>query len=95
MHSFVKEDIVVLAQLLLLPEFVVLDNRCKIPRVEALCIVLWRLAYPSRLHIGARMFGRSTSVLSRVFAWAIEHLHNTFAAQLTVRACCSVPRLAF
>ncbi|GFR83775.1 hypothetical protein ElyMa_002400900, partial [Elysia marginata] len=49
-----------------LPEFVETPNRLTISRVEALCILLRRLAYPSRLVDVGRVFGRHPADISTV-----------------------------
>lgn len=58
-----------LTRLLALPEFVITKNRDKAHCTEALCILLYRLSYPRRQHDFGRMFGRSPSAISRIFAW--------------------------
>ncbi|GFR71691.1 hypothetical protein ElyMa_000359200 [Elysia marginata] len=63
---FLKEDIPRLAQALHLPEFVETPNRLTISGVEALCILLRRLAYPSRLVDVGRVFGLHPADISTV-----------------------------
>lgn len=84
---FQKQHVGQLAAALLLPEVLVLDNGSRVHRVEALCITLWRMAYPTRLVAGIRVFYRSTSMLSRVFNTVVQHLVATFGAKINVRVC--------
>ncbi|OWY97944.1 hypothetical protein PHMEG_00031408 [Phytophthora megakarya] len=50
--------------------------------IEALCIMLRRLAYPPRLYEHLLRFGRSRAALSRIFLHMVEHVHDKFAEKI-------------
>ena len=73
---FYKSDIEKLAESLQLPPQVVTDERDKVPRVEALCIVLRRLAYPVRYNDLRFLFGRKEGTLSRIFNCTLRLIYD-------------------
>ena len=83
---FIARDVVLLAERLGLPEFVRVDEGCRLcaPRVEALCIVLYRLAYPVRLGDMVAVFGRSMSALSVLFNHVVKALADKWGHLLTL-----------
>ncbi|KAK9257500.1 hypothetical protein V1507DRAFT_14204 [Lipomyces tetrasporus] len=56
---FTKLQLQILAEELLLPEFIITESRYKAHKLEALCLLLRRLAYPNRLYDLVVTFGRS------------------------------------
>lgn len=86
-HRFQQDDIPLLAANLRLPERVRLSNRMYVPCVEALCVALWRLAYPNRLTQGVAIFYRDVSTISRIFFAVVTHIVETFGQNLKVRGC--------
>ena len=80
---FVKRDIVRLAALLELPAVIYASNGCVCPRVDALCMVLRRFAYPNRLCDLEAFFGRPTSALSLLINKTIRILWNNHRQRLT------------
>lgn len=64
---FQREEIYMIVVALRLPDIFILDNGSKVHCVEAICISLRRLAYPCRLFDLIDIFGRSQSMLSRIF----------------------------
>lgn len=80
---FLPADLRELCDVLCFPESFVADNRCRMPGLEGLCLLLRRLAYPCRLHDLEEMFGRDLSVLSRLFNMALDHVFDMFGHLLT------------
>ena len=80
---FVKRDIVRFAALLELPAVIYASNGCVCPRVDALCMVLRRFAYPNRLCDLEAFFGRPTSALSLLINKTIRILWNNHRQRLT------------
>ena len=66
MFRFLYEEIEVLAVALDLPEMMTATNGLRWSRVEGLCILLRRLAYPCRLSDLVHIFGRGVSDISRI-----------------------------
>ncbi|ETV69684.1 hypothetical protein H257_14547 [Aphanomyces astaci] len=65
-----------LAFLLGLPAAVITASRNRVLRDEALCIVLSRMAFPTRFFDMAQTFGRSRSVLCDVFLHVLNELYD-------------------
>lgn len=81
---FRKEDIRLLAVRLLLPETVRKpSNRLAWCRVDGLCLVLRRLAYPNRLLELIPIFGRGKSQLSEMFNETCRLIHDRWSHLLT------------
>lgn len=77
MLRFKKDDLVLLTELLNIPNEVRLPNRSVFAGLDALCITLYRLSYPCRLTDLRKVFGRSKSELSKIITWTVTHiLHN-------------------
>ncbi|ETP27737.1 hypothetical protein F442_22983, partial [Phytophthora nicotianae P10297] len=55
-------------------------DRC--PGIEALCIMLRRLATPMRYYDMLQVFGSSRGRLSRIFLHMIDYVHDTFSDKL-------------
>jgi nuclease HARBI1 len=55
-----------------------LENRCLIPRIEAMCILLHRFCYHNRLEDMDGLFGRQFTVLSRVVYEMAEKLYSSY-----------------
>ena len=64
-----------LASALKVPEYIRTRNRLRVGKVEALCIMLRRLAYPSRLKDIAPIFGRATEDISHVSMVMLDWVH--------------------
>jgi hypothetical protein len=71
---FRRQDLPRLQRALRIPETVTLPNRVSVSGEEALCILLYRLAYPVRFATMAVFFQRSSSTLCRVFRWVLDHV---------------------
>ncbi|XP_055345269.1 uncharacterized protein LOC129593104 [Paramacrobiotus metropolitanus] len=75
---FTMPEIEDLRKRLMIPDVVITTRRERASGVEALCILLRRLVYPSRW-IDLRMFfGRSESSLCGIFMWVLNHIDKTF-----------------
>ena len=66
-YRFQKSDIPILARALSLPAVYRCEQRTKATGIEALLILLRRLAYPNRLVDLVKIFGRSKTELSLIF----------------------------
>ncbi len=73
-YRFRKGDLVKLKDVLRIPPFFYLDNRCKVHGEEAMLLLLYRFAYPVRLATLEEKFGREYSQLSRIFNRVVTHL---------------------
>ncbi len=76
---FLKNDIIRLAENFQLPEFVICNNGTKAERLEAMCIVLKRLAYPCRWTDLLSTFGRTEPELSLIFNETVRHIYTNFS----------------
>ena len=76
MFRFEKNDLRRLQTALNFPEENLVPNGTKTSGFEAFCIMLRRLAYPNRLIDLAPILGRSTSEISVIFSYAIDHVYN-------------------
>ena len=54
----------------------------KISAEECLLIFLWRLAYPCRLVVMQRVFGRCKGYLSMCFNWMLNYLYGDFCVKI-------------
>ncbi|KFH74000.1 hypothetical protein MVEG_01213 [Podila verticillata NRRL 6337] len=79
---FYEEDILQIVVALRMPEVVILDNGSKVHCVEALCVVLRQLAYPCRLFDLMDIFGRSQSMLSRIFNHTLRIVYQRWRQRL-------------
>lgn len=79
---FYKEDIELLANALRIPEEIRLENRCVVNKIDALCILLARLAYPCRLVQLERMFGRPKTTLSMIVKTMVNMIYERFSGKL-------------
>lgn len=52
--------------------------RVKVPALEAVCIMLFRMAYPCRWVLLHAMFRRPVCVLSKLFAMMVRHVYLRF-----------------
>ena len=75
-----KLDVVRLAEALDLPENWTCPQRTKAGRIEGLCILLKRLAYPCRFSDVIYRFGRAVPELSMIYStvddWVYQHHHQ-------------------
>ena len=76
---FDEADILHLVELLNMPDHIVCGNRVHTSGIEALCITLRRLAYPSRYCDMIPLFGRSRGDLCEIFNHTIEFIHTRFS----------------
>ena len=75
---FRQPDLHCLHALLQIPEKVVLENRSVMRGEEVLLRGLYELASGESQHKVGAIFGRDGSTQSRVFAWFINHMYDTF-----------------
>ena len=80
---FTMPEIKRIAQLIGLEGQIILENRCKINSVFAMCILLKRFAYPSRLSDMEYFFGISRSTISRVVSYLVTYLFEKYSKKLT------------
>ena len=62
--------------------------RVKIPAVEAVCIFLFRMAYPCRWVLLRTLFRRPVCVLSKLFAMMIRHIYLLYEHLLNLDLSC-------
>ncbi|GAU92514.1 hypothetical protein RvY_04585 [Ramazzottius varieornatus] len=75
---FEMDDLERLCTVLRIPDTVTLGNGIKCSGMEILCVVLRRLAYPSRLCDIEELHGKEETALSRRFNYGIQYMHDQF-----------------
>ena len=80
---FLKRDIQLLHDKLQIPQELVTANGSKFDGIEALCILLRRLAYPCRYSELIPRFGRSVPELSGIFNEMLDLVYNRWHHLLT------------
>ncbi len=65
-----------------LPAVLVTPSQNRVLRDEAMCILLGRLAFPTRLHDMSRTFGRSRSSICDVFLYVVDLLYSLWGRVL-------------
>lgn len=83
LFRFTKPQIEELANLLEIPNPYITSSRHSMSSIEALCILLRRLAYPNRLSDISRIFGRSTAALSVIVNEMIDFIYDNWKHLLT------------
>ncbi|CAC5404316.1 unnamed protein product [Mytilus coruscus] len=73
---FDKDDIEILHRALRIPDKVVCSNCTTARGIDGLCMVLRRLAYPSRLEDLEYIFGRSKTELSLIINEVLDYIHD-------------------
>jgi nuclease HARBI1 len=79
---FERHDISRLAATLRIPAVVIAPNRSRATGIEALCIMLRKLAYPCRWVDLERLFGRREAELSSIYNWMIRDIYERFKATI-------------
>lgn len=79
---FKKVDLFRLQDALSIPPSISTENRLRFLGIEALCVVLRRLAYPNRLDDITHVFGRSADELSRIFYHICNDLGQRYSGIL-------------
>ena len=80
---FHKDDLYRLQNALNFVEPIITDNRLNVDPLEALCILLKRLAFPCRYSDMIPRFGRSVPDLCLIFNKALDKVHSDFGHLLT------------
>ncbi|EDO44706.1 predicted protein [Nematostella vectensis] len=80
---FEKNDIPVLAETLGLPDFFKCTQRTVAGKIEGLCLVLRRMAYPCRLGDLIPVFGRPVPELSMIANCVLEEIYDLHAHRQT------------
>jgi hypothetical protein len=75
-YRFDWDEINEIADSLRLPEVFVLDNGSVASKIQGLCVVLHRLSFPRRFTDAAALFGRSKSVMSRIFNQVADTIYQ-------------------
>ena len=65
-----------------MPESFQAPNRTKFSRIEGLCVLLRRLAYPNRLEDLSPLFGRTKFELSNIFSTTMAYVYNEYTPLL-------------
>ncbi|CAB1104801.1 unnamed protein product [Ectocarpus sp. CCAP 1310/34] len=71
---FTQPQIMLMLDLLLIPAFIRTDCGFAVSGREALCVLLYRLAFPCRLKDMRLVFGLSESCISETFNWMLHFL---------------------
>jgi hypothetical protein len=79
---FSEDEIHEIVVALQMPDIIVLDNGSKVHCVEALCVTLRRLSYPCRYFDLMDIFGRSVSMISRIFNSTIRLIYRQWRHRL-------------
>lgn len=79
---FTSNEIVELIDALALPQTIITSDRHRVTIVDAVCIVLRRLSYPTRLSAIARQFHRTVSGISTISNHTISLLHRELCGTL-------------
>ncbi|KXS12674.1 hypothetical protein M427DRAFT_59212, partial [Gonapodya prolifera JEL478] len=82
---FDKTNMPRLQQALHIPVIVSTDNRLIVPGIEALCIVLRCLSFPTRLDDLGKEIGCEGSEISWIYQWGVAHICTLFS-DLTLEA---------
>ena len=75
---FTRDEIKRIAPLLWSRPWVKLSTRERVPRLEALCILLRRLSYPNRLVDLMDIFPRHLARLSEIITVTLNEIHERF-----------------
>jgi hypothetical protein len=75
---FERAELYTLLENLRLPDVVILESRHRVTSLDALCITLRRLSYPSRFIDLMAMFGDSEGTLSRIFNYLARYIYTKF-----------------
>jgi hypothetical protein len=78
LFRFDSDDIAELSVCLQLPEWIMTRHRVQIPRIECMCLVLCRMAYPCRWVELVPIFHRDASVLSHAFQLLVRRIVATW-----------------
>ena len=79
---FTMPEIKQIARLVGLEHQIILENRCKINSVLAVCILLKRFSYPCRLSDMEYFFGIARSTISRVVSYLVTYLFEKYSKKL-------------
>lgn len=83
MYRFHKEDLINLRYALKLKDEYVLENHSRVDGLEAFVLFLSRLSHPNRLLDNISIFGRSSSMISRIFSAVLEDIYLKHHDKLT------------
>ncbi|XP_061188015.1 uncharacterized protein LOC133196090 [Saccostrea echinata] len=83
MFRFGKDDVLRLRTTLGIPEKIICKNKSVSSSLEALCILLRRLAYPNRLADLVPIFGRSEPEMSLIFNSTLDFIYKVHGDKLT------------
>ncbi len=78
MFRFEKRDVIRLKNAFGFPEDFICYNRTRVSGLEAICILLRRLAYPNRLVDLIQTFGRRKEELSIIFNKTLSYIYDNF-----------------
>ena len=80
---FKKDDLQRVCQALLIEEPIKTYNRLRVEPLEALCLLLRRLAFPCRYSDLIPKFGRPVPELSVIYNHMVDYVYDTFGVLLT------------
>jgi nuclease HARBI1 len=88
LFRFVHEQLLSIVCTLFPSPFIAISKQSKVSRIEAFCILLNRLSYPSRLKVMEATFGKQFSVLSRVINSSIDLTLESFGHPFSLSSPC-------
>ncbi|CBJ33379.1 conserved unknown protein [Ectocarpus siliculosus] len=92
---FSREQIIITVQHLCVPDMIRTDCGYVIAGRTALCVLLYRLAFPCRYKDMRLIFHRSDSCLCETFNYMLHFMNETWGSMLTLDLGRLVPRLDF
>lgn len=92
---FTIAEITTIVDVLGLPAELHTADRHRVSSLEAVCVVLYRLSWPTRLNEAIRFFGRDRSAVSRIFNLTVGRIHDQFGAMLYLHPSLSTQRMQF
>ncbi|XP_066928992.1 uncharacterized protein [Clytia hemisphaerica] len=78
-----RNDVILMKNILNIPDIIRCKNRSVCPGIEAFCIFLRRFAYPCRYSDMISCFGRSVPELSMISNYIVEHIYSQFGDKLS------------
>ncbi len=78
LFRFTKVQMYSIVENLNLPSIIITSGRCRALSIEALCIFLRKMSYPTRYFDMIRTFGRSRTALSLIFNYMLNHIYRCF-----------------
>ena len=82
LFRFTKREVVILFSKFKLPAQITTTEGTSSIGIDALCVFLRKMSYPTRYHDLENLFGRSVSSLCNIFYYVLEYLFNKYERKL-------------